>query len=47
MEGVNTVEEFEEIKVRAFDMPVMYAAYDEQETCYIAYDWFSKFSGSN
>jgi hypothetical protein len=42
MEGVNAVEEFEEEKVQAFDMPIMYTAYEEQETCYIADNWFSK-----
>jgi hypothetical protein len=41
VEGVSAFEEFEEVKVQAFYMPVMYTAYEEQETCYIAHNWFS------
>lgn len=41
VDGVNAVEEFEELKVRAFDMPVTYTAYGDQETCSIVRNWFS------
>jgi hypothetical protein len=42
VEGANAVEEFEEVQVQAFDLPVMYTAYEEKETCCIADNWFSK-----
>jgi hypothetical protein len=42
VEGVNAVEEFEDVKVHTFDMPVTYTAYEGQETYYMAHNWFSK-----